>query len=121
MPRAVALRDGLAPARDSFGQLSRAAFTQIILIGPRLPTGLALIDVPERARPIRGLHNFVTGQITYDCLKSFTVHAKHLAVFTPLVAEFSSFAGRIFSISRARARCKRERTVPIAQSITTAA
>src|SRR6185503_8169825 len=64
---------------------------------------------------LRG-HHLTASQFTHNTFKFLTVHAKHLADFT--VAEFASSnspTGLNLASRSARALCKRERTVPIAQ------
>src|SRR6185369_13371999 len=74
------------------------------------------ITVRQRFRSLFRSHHLAPRQFTHYTLESLTVHAKHLADFT--VAEPASstlVAGLNFASKRARARCKRDRTVPIAQ------
>jgi hypothetical protein len=113
---------------------SAQRFTQLFLLSQCLRTRLASSDVRQCDDTLIRIHDhqaaliafwrarfIVARQIFCHHLKSFTVHAKHLAVATLSVVALSSRAGRIFSINNARARCSRERTVPTAQSRTVAA
>ena len=68
-----------------------------------------------------GVEYLFTGDITDDLFKSLAIHAKHLADLSASADPVSSRAGRSFSINIVRARCNRDRTVPIAQPKTPAA
>src|ERR1043165_9712003 len=79
-------------------------------------TNLTLFTMGQRVRPHLSFHHPATRQLTNYLLKLLTIHAKHLADFTlPQSASATLSAGRSLASNNARARCSRERTVPIAQ------
>src|SRR5512142_1051245 len=81
----------------------------------------AFIAVSEGLSIYFGFHHLLSRQFTHDLFESLTVHAKHLADFTLAASSSSaSFGGRSLSNNNERARCNRERTVPIAQPRTAA-
>src|SRR6185369_362484 len=64
-----------------------------------------------------GFHYLVSRQLTCNAFESLTIHAKHLADSTAVELSNSvcSPLGLNLVCSRERARCRRDRTVPIAQ------
>src|ERR1041385_4576305 len=74
------------------------------------------ITMGQRFRTLFRSHHLAPRQLTHHTLEFLTVHAKHLADFTVAEPVSSTLvAGLNFASSNARARCKRDRTVPIAQ------
>src|SRR5262245_34058478 len=77
---------------------------------------LARVNVSQRFAALLRRHHLTTSQLTHNSFEFLTVHAKHLADFT--VAELASSNspdGLNLASRSARALCKRDRTVPIAQ------
>ena len=77
---------------------------------------IAGVTMSQRLAAQLRSHHLTASQLTHNTFKFLTVHAKHLADFT--VAELASSnspTGLNLASRSARALCKRERTVPIAQ------
>jgi len=80
----------------------------------------AIIQVAQRCAAQVRLHHLAAREVANNVFKLLTVHAKHLSDFTAVSAGSARTGCSLFSKS-ARARCKRERTVPIAHPNTSAA
>src|ERR1044072_3629618 len=123
--------DGLALAKreEQVGFDHRGRFQRFHLCGKRVQSTrqhlfvakphraiLARVAVRQRLAAQLCSHHLTARQLTHNTFKLLTVHAKHLADFT--VAELASSnspTGLNLASRSARALCKRERTVPIAQ------
>jgi hypothetical protein len=79
-------------------------------------TIVALVAVGQGFVTLLRGHHPASRQLTHHALESLTVHAKHLADFTVVeLVSSTPAAGLNFTSNSARARCKRDRIVPIAQ------